>query len=298
VEFDVRFSVVHSAVSIVLLCGVFGCATDRGQLTDERKTQLEHWWKLYQSSDPAWDNARTAWFELGGEARDTLVLSLLKNMIQLSPRQTVTTRGNTEASWRRPQRELLELDDEVVVPALITALRVSRDPPSQTAIVDTLGRAGAVDAMTEALDAPQDGDSPQFVPALLKGLVTAGGEQAIERVGVALRDHDDWRVRAGAAEALGQARNADRTRAAILLKPGLEDVDAFVRKRAIEAYGELQAVKAAPLLALALERAHKAGAVDELELCASVLRGLTGANVFANDPVLWQEAAQQAAAKE
>ncbi|MBK6941060.1 MAG: HEAT repeat domain-containing protein [Planctomycetes bacterium] len=290
-----RFSVVPVAVSIVLLCG---CATDRGQLTDERKAQLEHWWKLYQSSDPGWQNARQAWFELGGEARETLVLSLLKNMVQLAPRQTLTARGNTEASWRRPQRELLELDGEVVVPALLTALRVSKDPPSQTAIVDTLGRSGSVDAMTEALDAPEAGDSPQFQPALLKALMTAGGDKAVDRVGVALLRHDDWRVRAGAAEALGQARNADRSKAAVLLKPGLEDSDAFVRKRAIEAYGSLRAVKAAPLLALALERAHAAGASDEVELCGSVLRELTGASVFANDPVLWQEAAQRAATKE
>lgn len=292
---DVRWSVVRFAVWTVLLCG---CATDRGQLTAERKTQIEHWWKLYQSADPQWDNARQAWFELGGEARDTLVLSLLKNMIQLAPRQTVTARGNTEASWRRPQRELLALDEAVVVPALITALRVSKDPPSQTAIVDTLGRTGSVDAMTDALDAPQDGDSPQFVPALLRALVTAGGDDAVTRVGTALREHDDWRVRAGAAEALGQARNADRTQSAVLLKPGLEDSDAFVRKRTIEAYRNLRSVKAAPLLAIALERAHRAGASDEVELCGSVLRELTGANVFANDPVLWQEAAQRAATKE
>lgn len=283
-----------SRLSILLaVCAVFaGCLTsDDG----ESRPRLEEWWQLYQHGAETWPEARDRWYALGGTDREALVLSLVQDLVRRAPQPVPAGRG-FEPGWKRPQRELLALPAEGCVPLVAEALRIGRDNVSLEALADTLAGYGAVDALTEVLDAPREGDSPSARRFALGGLVKAGGASAVARVGDVLRNDGDWAFRASAAEALGNARYADRVRSATVLVAGLEDADPFVYRKVCEALARLEVGGAAPAVALRFERAHREKDAEAMKWAAAALESLTGERVSGGDPVLWKRAAERAAA--
>lgn len=282
------------------LLGSPGCAdpppaAGSGTPDDPNAKQLEAWWKLYQTEDAGWPKARDQWYGLGGNARETLVLSLLRAL--LAAPSTQVRRGNAiEPAWKRPQRELTALPADGTVPYLVAALRApASDPTRLDPLADALADFAASDALIAALDAPQADDGRSFAPYALKALVRIGGGKALARVETALRSDPKWEVRGAAAEAFGEARASDRERAAAALVPGLADADPFVVRETIEALGRLKAVEQAPALVDAAERAHRAGDATRVESLRVALRKLTGVDPPGNDWARWRQIAESAA---
>ncbi len=283
----------RSTVPLAAVLLLAGCRTGEESASRPR---LEQWWQLYQQGSSSWPEARTRWYELGGDDRDTLVLSLIRQMVAMAP-QPVRTEGGLEPGWKRPQRELLALPAEGCVPLLEEALRAGRDHVSLEALADTLAGFGAVDSLASVLDAPRPGDTKEARRHAVVGLVKAGGERAISRVGARLRGEADWSARASAADALGNARYADRGRAATALIAGLEDEDPFVVRKVCQALAKLEVRTAAPALALRYARARRDAEEDVAGWTVEALRHLTGERVAGDDPSLWRQAADRAAAR-
>lgn len=287
--------------TVLLLCSILvavlilGGCTASDAAAEGRRRWMSDAWQLYQADSREWPAARQRWFALGGPERETLVLSLIKEIVRTAP-DAVKVGERVEAAWRRPQRELLELDDEAVVPFLIAALERGRDPVSQEAIADTLARFGAVDPVIAALDASKpEASAAGFIKYASVALVRAGGQRALERVGRELARQDDWQARAAAADALGEAGFSDAERAAGLLAAVLADADDFVVRQACDSLAQLQRPEHAPAIAAVLERALARRESATAESALDALRLLTGAKVAAGDIAGWRREAEKAA---
>ncbi len=284
------------SLSIFLVAfGLCTCGTGDALDRDDRE-RLDELWRLYQSQDPEWPDARDRWYGSGGAERETLVLSLIRDLVHRAPTPVQTARG-LEPGWKRPQRELLSLPRETTVDFLVVALRTGRDPASLGPLADTLAGFGAVTEIVDALDHPNSGDSPQFAGYAMFSLVQAGGDQAIARVAQELRTAREWTVRSRAAEALGNARYTDQDRAVVALLGGLEDDERFVVRKTLEALWQLDRADAAPAIAAFLGEAVESGRDEEAGLAVITLKKLTGAQVPGDDPAVWRLEAQSAAAR-
>jgi hypothetical protein len=280
----------------LLAVSVPACSADGSStVSEERKRELERYWELYQANDPAWPAARDRWYAYGGAERRTLVDSLTRDLLVRADQARKTERGLAPA-WKRSQEQILALGPDETVPLLIGALRKFKDPASAECVADTLASFGAVEQVLEALDRPQAGDSAQFPALAVRVLVRIGGERAVERVGRELAGNADWQVRATAAEALRDARSSDRDRAARALIGGLEDDDPFVVRQVLASLVALDYTRAAPVVAVMLDEATRAGDTERVKLAVEALRSLTGARVDGDDPVLWRREAEHAAA--
>jgi hypothetical protein len=282
---------------LLLAASLPACAADGASaVSDERKRELERYWELYQADDPAWPEARDRWYAYGGAERRTLVDSLVRELLVRADQATRTERGLAPA-WKRSQEQILALGPDETVPLLIEALRVGKDPASVEIIADTLVSFGAIDEVLAALDRPEPADSPHFAATAVRALVRIGGERALERVGSELAGNADWQVRASAAEALRNARRSDRDRAAHALIGGLEDTDPFVVRQSLGSLVALEYVRAAPVVAVMLDEASRAGDAERSKLAVEALRALTGARVPGDEPALWRREAERAAAR-
>jgi hypothetical protein len=266
-----------------------GCASSSGS-TVERE-QMEAWWQLYQRGDAGWDEARDRWYAAGGAARNSLVLTLMQDMIGNAGRAI----PEQVAASRRAQDELLRLPVADTVPPLIEAIRVGRERTALDVVGQTLAEAGAVDALIAALESPQPGDSTGSGGAICRALVECGGQRAIDAVGRCLAADPDWIRRSAAAESLARARRSDREAAAQQLLTVLDDEDPFVTTRGIAALGTVGDGKHAPPLAAALPALRKRSADAERETLLA-LRRLTGRSVPGDDAATWVEVAHAAAA--
>jgi hypothetical protein len=280
----------------LLLLGslALACATGRSSIDDARREQLQGYWEMYRADDSRWPATRDAWYAQGGAERELLVLTLVQEMVHKALVPVRTERG-LEPGWKRPQRELLSLGAEGTVPILVEALRAGRDGASLEPISVTLAGFGAIDPILDALDQPREGDSKIFPRYALEALVGAGGERALARVAAVLRSDPDWQLRAAAAVALGHARFSDQERAATALMAGLSDADPFVIDKVLDSLVIIGRQETAPRIALYLEEASARGDVAGMAMASRALRRLTGVSVKSDDPVLWKEAARQAA---
>ena len=285
----------HRNVCAALFLLLAGCAgrTD-SVLDDQRRSELNTYWDLYQLDDSDWPKIRQRWYAYGGPERDVLVMSLVRDLIRLAPTHAQVN-GSLEPAWRRPQRELLALGKEATVPVLLEALRTGRDTASLGSLSDTLAGFGAVEELTDLLDHPREGDSAVCRPFVMSALVKAGGRRAIERVGEVLTNDAEWRQRASAADALAAARYSDRKLAVATLALAYLDSDTFVARRAVQATLQLGEVTAAPRLAQLYEQAVGSGDTKTASLALDALRKLTKQTVRGDDPALWKQAAERAA---
>ena len=282
------------SLALVLFSSVFGCQTGGDEAVRDR---LESWWRLYQQDAEEWPSARDQWYALGGDERDALVMTLVRDMVHRAATPVRTERGALEPGWKRAQRELLRLPADGCVPVLSEALRAGNDPVSLEAISDTLAGFGAIDELEGVLSSPRPQDTAAARRFALLGLVKVGGEEAVSRVGGVLRNHESWEMRSAAADALGAARYTDRERAATVLVQGLEDADPFVLRKACESLAKLGVPGAAPAVAIRHERAARERDDESAKWTVQTLRVLTGTTVPGDDPNQWRQAAQRAASQ-
>ncbi|MFH0946167.1 MAG: HEAT repeat domain-containing protein [Planctomycetota bacterium] len=280
---------------LLLLALSEGCSTGAGSALDaDRRLELDAFWDLYQLEDPGWPGVRDRWYGYGGEERQLLIMSLVRHLVHSAPLVRQGSDGPVPG-WKRPQRELLALGSEEVVPVLVEALRVGRDPASLLPISETLAGFFALEELTDLLDHPREGDSEVGVPFVMSAMVKVGGTDAITRVGRILRADPDWKRRSSAADALGTARYSDRERAVGELAAGFSDSDRFVVQRAIQATALIGSIQAAPRLAQLYAESRAKGDEKMASLALTVLRRLTGRVIQGDDPELWKQAARQAA---
>jgi len=258
--------------------------------SDLSRAQMDGWWKLYQRGDSNWPAARDRWMKTGEEESALLVLSLVRDLVQKAPQRL----SDGSPAFRQPQRELLALDESAVVPVLVEAVRVGKEPNALQAIADTLVEFAAIDAVNEALLVPREGDSPHSIPMFLRILVRIGGERALRAVDVQLTTGVEWQIRSHAAEALRLARVSDGSRASAALGRALSDSDAFVVRTALESLAKINDPAVAPAVAETLSRAVKAQDADTAEVAIATLQTLTEKRVPGNDPARWAELADQA----
>ena len=271
-----------------------GCSTGKDSALDAgRRRELEASWDLYQLEDSSWPAARKRWYGYGGEERRLLIMSLMRDMVHSATLVRPGSDGPVPG-WVRPQRELLALGGDEVVPVLVEALRIGRDTASLLPISETLAKCGALDELTDLLENPREGDSEVSIPFVMSAMVKAGGKEAIDRIGKILKSDPDWKRRSSAADALGSARYSDRERAVVELAAGFSDSDPFVVQRAVQATLQVGYVGAAPRLAVlyAEARANRDQKIASLSLTA--LRRLTGRVIQGDDPELWKQAAREA----
>lgn len=276
------------------------CVSDRGSADRgdaERRARWKAYWQLYQQGDPAWEQARDAWWSEGAEARDVLVLNLVGDLVRRAPDPTRVGPDRTPV-WKRPLDEIVGFarrDPARVLPVLEESLRAAREPLAASAVAAALVEAGGSSALLRIVRERRDDDSRIGVGAACQALLRVGGAEAVDAVGSVLRREEDWRLRARAAEALGGARYADRHRAAQALLPGLDDPDPFVVRRVLDALGRLGVRAVAPEVAARLSRALESGEAEIAEAAVSTLERLTGVRGPGDDPLFWRQAAAEAA---
>lgn len=296
-------SMLDRAAWLVLFCLLAGCAgrdsespdreTSDVEGADPSREQMDAWWKLYQRADEKWPDARDRWARGGSEASAVLVMSLVRDLVQKAPQRL----ADGSPAFRVPQRELLALDEESVVPVLIEAIRVGKEPNSLQAIADTLVEFVATDAVAQALETRREGDSPHSTPVFFRTLVRIGGERAYRTIDAHLTTGAEWQIRSHAAESLRFARASDHARASAVLARALDDSDPFVVRTALDSLSRVGRGEVAPRVAKTLAEAAARNDGDTAKAAVAALRAITGQRVDGDDPRRWADVAEQAAAR-
>lgn len=288
-----------------LLLGATGCGgaakgTDRTNKPAEVEgtakdgvtpEQMKVWWGLYQKADPKWPGARDRWSAAGRDARQTLILSLVRDLIQKGPQQT----PDGKLAYRVPQAELLALPSSDVTPVLIEMMRVSKDRSATDVLADTLAEIGDIDSVAQALGDPHPNDASLASVGFLRALVRIGGDRALGVVTQRMQQDANWQNRSAAVEALRSARPADRQRAARAAALAFSDADPFVVRQGLRTIEILADVGIAPEVARLLARVSGEKEAETRKQAIATLRSLTGKTVPGDDPSRWLEVAEDAA---
>jgi len=253
--------------------------------------QMKVWWALYQKADPKWPAARDRWSAAGQDARQTLILSLVRDLIQKGPQQT----PDGKLAYRVPQADLLALPASDVSPVLIEMMRVSKDRSATDVLADTLAEIGDSEPVARALHDPRPGDAPLASTGFLRALVRIGGDRALAVVTQRMQQDPNWQNRSAAAEALRSARPADRQRAARAATLAFADGDAFVVRQGLRTIESLEDVSVAPDVARLLAQVSDEKEAETRKQAIATLRALTGKMVPGDDPSRWLEVAEDAA---
>jgi hypothetical protein len=258
-----------------------GCSSASGPRTftvsAEDREDLRESWRLYVDRDPAWPRAKHEWLARGDGACSLLVENLMAEIVRASDR-------NDPERTERAAKELGEIGVRAL-PHLAQAVRIGDDvvakrfaavvarigPPAVPPLIDLLPREAARTRI-RWIDVLGDIGDPRAAPALAREC----------------RSHEDWRVRASAAAALGRTGGSGALEA---LLGASRDSDPFVRARAAASLGKLGDARAVDALVDLLETSHASGDPAQSIVAresGAALRSLTGQH-FRDDPRPWRE---------
>jgi len=256
------------------------------EFSPEEQAFLDRAWAAFRKGDPAWEDLRVQWYDLGPEAAGVLAENLYRAMV-------VSRAKGALHLVEKAKKELMGLRD-TAVPVVIGGLsvRATKTPEGEEVRVgqEILHDAAEVasfigeGAVPGLLDIAGCGE-PSLCREAIWALGNIGDPRAEEAL-LRLSSDPNIYVR---AEALLALRRYGSAAAGQRLVAALEDPDGFVAERAARSIVAGKRTEVLPAVVDVLDRAVKDGKVVVARECVNALSGVTGEKI-GPDAAEWRRA--------